>query len=76
MLKPMSEAPADRPILVWDDATKRYRACERMTSMEDGDVAWVYARQLSAHSVDGQAIAFFVRKPGGWVELPAEPNQQ
>lgn len=70
----MESAPKDGPILVWDEAGDAQRVATWCVSIEDGDGAWVYARQLSVHAEDGVARAFIVRNPKLWQPLPTPPS--
>lgn len=45
--QPIETAPKDRPILVFDPAQKAVRAVWRMTAIEDGSSAWIYARCMA-----------------------------
>lgn len=75
-LKSMDDAPKTGfPILVWDPRSLQSRVVRWMTSLEEGDGAWVYARQLSVEHPDGVAVAFVVSDPYGWMPEPAPPTE-
>ena len=69
--QPISTAPKGRPILVWDKPANTWRAVTWMTSLEEGDGAWIYARKLAIHEPHiGEAMAFSVSDPQFWCEQP------
>lgn len=64
--QPIETAPKDRAILLTDGV--RQVVGTFMTSVTDGDTAWVYARE---NRWDG--LSFAIPEPTHWMDLPAPP---
>jgi len=71
--QPLTEAPTDKPVLVYDDAAKRCVVAQHMTAIEDGSTAWVYARQIG---MPGETLAFIAKQPTHFRYLPEAPEDQ
>jgi hypothetical protein len=63
-------APKDRTVLLYSSATGEAQTATWMTSIEEGDGAWVIVRHLSPTN----PIAFVFRHPTHWQPLPAPPS--
>lgn len=68
----IATAPLSGRILVWCPRMKTSFVVDMMTSVEDGERSWVYARQLGL-GANGQALAFVVSAPTHWMPSPAPP---
>lgn len=69
--QPIESAPKDRAVLLFNDDTREQAVCTHMTSMEDGDQAWIMARGLNEL---GLQIAFRFLEPTHWRPLPTPPS--
>lgn len=61
-------APRDRAVLLFSDPEQA--VCTFMTSIVDGDCAWIMARGIGEA---GEQIAFRFRDATHWMPLPAAP---
>ena len=68
--QPMDTAPTDRPVLLMNRETGDRRVAQWMTSLEEGDGAWIISRSLGA-----APVAFAFRDPDGWCDLPPLPPE-
>ena len=67
--EPIETAPKDDVLVSRPDG--RVRTATRMTSIEDGDTAWVIARRVSST----EPVAFLYEAPTHFMTLPPSPPE-
>ena len=72
----IASAPRDgTPVMVWCADRGDVRVASLMTSIEDGDQSWVYARSIDF--VDpNNAISFHYDNPTHWHSIPVSPDAE
>lgn len=70
--QPIETAPRSGSVIVWDESLAMPRVAFYATSFEDGDHAWVYARQIG--DGDKPPLAFIVVTPTHWMPIPEPPK--